>query len=274
MGYQKATLIISVYNNTTALTAVLESLKLQTNSNFELIISEDAEHEEMRCFIRDYDYQGELNHLTQKDDGWNKNAALNKAIQASKTDYLIFIDGDCVLHPRFVEFHLLLAEEQSILAGKRIKLDSESSAMLLDSRLKPEAMNGYVLKNFKRIKNRGAGFVEEGIFIDPKSIWGFIPGMRSMYQLKGCNMSFPKKAIIAINGFDEDYIRPAIGEDIDLGWRFEQAGYKLKSVRNLAVQYHLYHPENWTDQSENIREMNVKKAQNLFVCKNGLRKLS
>jgi len=54
-------------------------------------------------------------------------------------------------------------------------------------------------------------------------------------------MSFSKKAIIAINGFDEDYILPAIGEDIDLSWRFIQAGFKHKSVRNMAVQYHLHH---------------------------------
>ena len=94
-----------------------------------------------------------------------------------------------------------------------------------------------------------------------------------MYQLKGCNMSCSKKAIYAINGFDEDYIRPAIGEDIDLTWRFEKAGYRLKSVRNLAVQYHLYHKENWIDQSENIKEMEEKKARNEYICKNGIDKI-
>ena len=54
-------------------------------------------------------------------------------------------------------------------------------------------------------------------------------------------MSFSKAAILEINGFDEDYIRPAIGEDIDLTWRFIAAGYHLVAARNLAVQYHLYH---------------------------------
>jgi GT2 family glycosyltransferase len=131
-------------------------------------------------------------------------------------------------------------------------------------------MNHYLLKNYSKLKKQGARFIEEGFFIHPQKILGFIPSLRKMHQLKGCNMSFPKQAIYNINGFDEDYTRPAIGEDIDLTWRFQRAGYQLKSVRNLAVQYHLYHKENWTDQTENIMLMNTKKKQNMFICKNGL----
>ena len=78
-------------------------------------------------------------------------------------------------------------------------------------------------------------------------------------------MSFHRKAIEAINGFDEDYVKPAVGEDVDLLWRFEGLGYELKSVRNLAVQYHLY-------QEENLRIMKSNQQANRFVCKNGLKK--
>lgn len=58
----------------------------------------------------------------------------------------------------------------------------------------------------------------------------------------------------------------AIGEDIDISWRFEAAGHKLFSLRNLAVEYHLYHKENWSDQSVNEAMMNKKmKIKNIFV---------
>jgi hypothetical protein len=76
-----------------------------------------------------------------------------------------------------------------------------------------------------------------------------------------------------INGFDEDYILPAIGEDIDLTWRFKGLGIRLFSVRNLAVQYHLYHKENWTDQSVNENMMKEKSIMKRFVCDNGLKKM-
>jgi GT2 family glycosyltransferase len=272
MEFERSTLIISVYNNTTALKAVLDSVQQQTVKPDEVIVSEDAMHDSMKRFIADYPFNGKLIHFTQPDVGWQKNIALNKAIKASTTDYLIFIDGDCVLHPRFIEFHLKKSNSNTILGGKRIKLDEESSNLLISGKLTPQTMNSYVLNNYSTLKSKGAKFIEEGVFIRPGTFLGFIPQLRGMTQLKGCNMSFPKKAIVDINGFDEDYTKPAIGEDIDLTWRFVMAGYKLKSLRNTAVQYHLYHKENWTDQTENKAMMQQKMAIKQYVCINGLAK--
>jgi GT2 family glycosyltransferase len=266
----KATLIVSVYNNIPFLKAVLDSAKLQTEQDFEIIISEDAEHPEVAEFLRNYQYPGTILHLTQPDKGWQKNRALNRAIAKASTNYLIFIDGDCVLHPRFIEFHVKLAQPNLILAGKRIKLDATSSEWLLTHPNGTEKFQSYLLKNFIRLKKRGAKFIEEGFFINPKGILGFIPQLRNMYQLKGCNMSFSKEAILAINGFDETYTKPAVGEDIDLVWRFERAGYKLGSVRNLAIQYHLFHKEGWTDQEENVAKMNQNIANDQYFAVQGL----
>lgn len=265
-----ASLILSVYKNTKALASVLDSLTFQTDNRFEVIIAEDGDSPEMKEFLSEYRPTVDYKHLCQEDLGWRKNKILNKAILAAKSDWLIFVDGDCVLHPRFIEFHLKRSHPKLILAGKRIKLDALSSQLILDKQLPLPEINRYIRKNRLSIKKMGGRFVEEGLFIDPMGIAGIIPRLRTMHQLKGCNMSFHKEAIYAINGFDEDYTRPAIGEDIDLTWRFKKAGYRLSSLRNMAVQYHLHHPENWTDQEENIKMMREKQSQNEFICKNGL----
>ncbi len=252
--------------------AVLKSLPGQTFRNFEVIISEDGESEEMREFLSQVKLPFTLRHLTQEDIGWRKNRALNRAILEAKSDWLIFIDGDCVLHPRFMEFHWKMAEEKFILAGKRIKLDPKTSQLLISGNFKPEEMNSRILANFSKIKKQGGAFLEEGLFINPSGMLGFLTKIRKMRHLKGCNMSFHRKSIEAINGFDEDYIKPAVGEDADLLWRFQGLGYELKSVRNLAVQYHLFHKESWTDQDENLRIMKSNQQANRFICKNGLKK--
>ncbi len=251
----------------------MHSVEKQTFRDFEVIISEDGESTEMREYIGSLKSAFPILHLTQPDVGWRKNQALNRAIQAATADWLVFIDGDCVLHPRFLEFHWSMREEKSILAGKRVKLDPETSTKLLSGEYPLEKMGKVVRQNSSKIKKNGGGFLEEGVFIDPKGWLGFIPRLRKMSQLKGCNMSFHRKAIEAINGFDEDYIRPAVGEDIDLHWRFEGVGYHLKSLRNLAVQYHLWHRESWTDQEENMEIMRQNQAKSQFVCKNGIKKL-
>jgi cellulose synthase/poly-beta-1,6-N-acetylglucosamine synthase-like glycosyltransferase len=85
----------------------------------------------VKAFCEAYDFIHDYQHLTQPDVGWRKNHALNKAIRAAKSDWLIFVDGDCVLHPRFVEFHVRLSGEKNIVAGKRVKLNDELSELLL-----------------------------------------------------------------------------------------------------------------------------------------------
>ena len=269
-----ASLIISTYKNVEFLNAVIKSVFRQTDRRVEIIISEDGECEHTKEFVSELRSPLPLRHLTQPDVGWRKNKALNRAILASTTDYLIFIDGDCMLHPRFIEFHLKFASDKSILAGKRVKLDPHTSALLLNDQLVVSQMNAYLLKNFTSLKRQKAKFIEEGIFINPRGPFAFIPAIRAMHQLKGCNMSFSKKAIYSINGFDEDYINPAIGEGIDLTWRFKMAGFRIKSLRNLAVQYHLHHKECWTEQVINHDLMLRKQKSGSVICSNGLIKTS
>ena len=267
----KASVIISVYDNTRLLKPVLDSLKQQTEKNFEIILSEDGQSEEMKIFVADYPFMNDFQHLTQKDNGWQKNKALNTAIRHAKSDWLIFIDGDCVLHPRFVEMHLRFAGETVILAGKRVKLDSETSLFLENNM--PEAIGEMQKKCIRKLfTGRGkTTFIEESIFISPDGWLRFIPGLRKANRLTGSNMSFSKKAIYAINGFDEEYTLPAVGEDTDLFWRFRAAGFQVKPVRNLAVQYHLYHSENWNDNTENLKRMLKNQSENRYICICGIK---
>ena len=267
----KASVIVSVYDNTKFLKLVLDSLKIQSEKNFEIIISEDGQSEEMKTFVADYPFVNDFQHLSQEDDGWRKNKALNNAVRHANADWLIFIDGDCVLHPRFVEMHLRYAGETVILAGKRVKLDSETSLFLENNM--PEAIGEMQKKCIRKLfTGRGkTTFIEESIFISPDGWLRFIPGLRKANRLTGSNMSFSKKAIYAINGFDEEYTLPAVGEDTDLFWRFRAAGFQVKPVRNLAVQYHLYHSENWNDNTENLKRMLKNQSENRYICTCGIK---
>jgi len=265
----KASLIIAIYDNIRFLKVVLDSLHYQTEKDFEIIIAEDGKSAIVKEFLDNYPFEQPWQHLTQEDAGWQKNKAMNMAIRAAKSDWLIFIDGDCVLHHRFIEMHLRYSNKNRILAGKRVKLDTSSSRFIIDESSNIPNMQKYLLK--KLINGKGLiRYIEEGFFISPDNLLGFIPKIRKLNHLTGSNMSFSKKAIYSINGFDEDYLLPAVGEDYDLTWRFNAAGFKHFSVRNLAIQYHLQHKENWVDQTVNMEIYKMKRQENKFVCKNGL----
>lgn len=256
----KATLIISVYTNTRALEAVLNSLKQQTEQDIELIISEDGECATMREFVSRYDFPWPMQHFTQPDQGWRKERALNRAIMAAQTDWLIFIDGDCVLHPRFIEYHLRYRQRGVMLAGKRVKLNPE---------LSERCMRGERLHLFLYLfARRGCRYVEEAFFCSCAQ-WL----RRPVKHLVGSNMSMHKSDLIAINGFDENYTLPATGEDYDIEWRLQAIGCKIVSLRNLAVQYHLHHRENWSDQQINMDYCRRQQQSNTFICHNGISKL-
>lgn len=256
----KASLIISVYRNVAALEAVLLSLRRQTEQDFEVILSEDGQDEQMAAFIQGYDFPWPMQHLTQEDKGWRKNKALNAAIMAARADWLIFIDGDCVLHPRFIEMHVRYSAPHVVLAGKRVKLNPDLSERV--QRGERVALFPYLLNK------RGCRLVEEGFYLSIAHLL-----RRPVRHLTGSNMSMSKEDILAINGFDENYTLPAIGEDYDIEWRLPANGCKIVSLRNLAVQYHLYHPENWTDDSQNMAYFNQIKQQRQIICKNGIRKI-
>ncbi|MGK6351987.1 glycosyltransferase [Parapedobacter sp. DT-150] len=266
-------LIISVYKNALFLKTVLDALHFQTVLPDEIIVSEDGDSPEMRDFLLNYD-SGKLNivHLTQADQGWQKNKALNRAIVAASYEYLIFIDGDCVPHTRFIQNHLRLSHPVHILAGKRVKLGPLYSEKLRHTPL-PRFQQGLVWQ-MARMQKDGAKFAEEGLYFPLNNVTKAAICRFGISSIKGCNFSCYKAAILAINGFDEDYVRPAVGEDDDLVWRFQGLGYQVVSVKHFAIQYHLYHAESWTSREENVALLREKQASGQYRCLNGIEKLS
>lgn len=256
----KASLIISVYKDTEALLAILRSLEKQTEQDFEVIISEDGEDEKMAALVASYKWRWPMQHLTQADEGWRKERALNQAVVAAKSDWLVFIDGDCVLHPRFMEYHIHYQQRGVMLAGKRVKLNAD-----LSERCKREEKIAFFPYLFWR---RGCRYVEEAFYC------GLAQWLRRpVKHLVGSNMSMSREDLLAINGFDENYTRPATGEDYDIEWRMMANGCTIVSLRNLAVQYHMYHPENWSEQSANVAYCREKQQRNEVYCPNGIRKV-
>lgn len=116
--------IVSVYKDTEALDLILNSLLNQTIDDFEIIISEDCESIEMQTYLKKYKDNKKITHLSQEDNGWQKNVALNKAVRHAKGDYLIFIDGDIIPYRDFVEKHKQNITHSRILCGKRVELGS------------------------------------------------------------------------------------------------------------------------------------------------------
>ncbi|RZV18373.1 glycosyltransferase [Aliarcobacter butzleri] len=241
--YPKCSIIISVYKDTDSLDLILESLCNQTIIPDEIIISEDGNSIEMSDYVKvakEKYKKLDINHLFQEDIGWRKNIALNRAIVASKYEYLIFIDGDCVPFDDFIENHLGQATKRIVLAGKRVELGEKITREIRSKKLTVSKLtNNYWLYVIKLINDK-TRHLEDILHISYKSFLSQYIKKEVNYII-GCNWSAFKEDILEINGFDETYTLPSVGEDVDLGWRFRGLGIELKSCRYNANLVHLYH---------------------------------
>lgn len=272
MPYPKSTLIISVYKDTESLAFILESLEHQTILPDEIIISEDGNSTEMAEFVTAQKNSfPNLVHLTQEDDGWRKNIAMNNAIKAAKNEYLIFIDGDCVPYSTFIQGHVENAQKGVVLCGKRFELGAKFTNKIKTHKLTMSELEKKFLWYLPSMIKDGARHIEEGFYFPSGSFLSNI-SKRYVRYIIGCNYSCYKEDFIKINGLDETYRLPSVGEDIDLGWRFRGLGIELRSCRNNACMMHLWHKKRFSmeEQIINNKILKVNFDQNRFVCENGL----
>lgn len=96
---------------------------------------------------------------------------------------------------------------------------------------------------------------------------------RKNSHIAGCNWSCYKKELEMINGYDEDFTLPTTGEDSDIERRLRHFGVVMKSCRNAANVIHLYHEKNFNPEITQKTEALMATKKDIFVCKNGLKKL-
>jgi glycosyltransferase involved in cell wall biosynthesis len=268
----RATVVISVYNDPGALGCIVAALRQQTEKRFQAVLSEDGQCVSMRRAAdemrRDFP---DLVHLTQEDRGFRKTRALNRALLAAAAERLLFLDGDCVPHRRWVEDHLRHAAPGKVCVGRRVNLGPRSSHWL---RRRPQRIRLFqnrlcYLLSAPLLRLDGTRNYEVGL---ASPLLQTLHGEKRRFIL-GCNFSCAKGDLLAINGFNEDFVHPGAGEDTDLEWRLESRGVRLSSLRFLAPVFHLHHGANWTTSPENERIMQAAKERHEAYCRNGIEKV-
>ena len=226
-------IIITTYNRPEALTLVLKSIEDQTFYPYEVIIADDGSSFSTQDAIINYKKNSNLNiiHSWHEDNGFRASEARNKAIALSQGEYLILIDGDMVLHSKFIQNHISNSENGFFIQGTRVLLNQRSTKMAI------EEMKTNFSFFSKGVKNR-----KNAIYSNFFSKF-FLKKSNNLQGIKTCNMSFFKKDCIKINGFNNSF-RGWGREDSEFAVRLLNNGIKRKNLRFNGIQFHLWHPEN------------------------------
>ncbi|MCB2206474.1 glycosyltransferase [bacterium] len=266
----QASVVIAVYNKPESLQFLLEAYAQQSMREFEIIVADDGSGPEIERVVAEARAQHalELQHLWHEDDGWRKNVMLNNAVRAARTPYMIFTDGDCLPHRRFVEDHVRYSEEGRYCCGRRAEMSARWTARLTLERVREGMYQRIGLSEWWDGITGRAQRVEDGLRFES-------PRLRNILHaaprgMLGSNFSVHRQALERVNGFDEVYDGPGCGEDSDVQLRLDRAGYTCKSLRHLAIQYHMYHPATRVPQRCLDRFAQVQ-AGNSIRCSRGLR---
>ncbi len=237
----KTAVVVTTYNRPDALMAVLAGYRAQRDAEFELVIADDGSTAATRELVDAFKARANfpVNHVWHEDQGFRAAAIRNRAIAATRADYVIFSDGDCVPPPYFVAQHQRLAEPGWFVAGNRALLSAAFTVRVLREKI---AIHEWTRAHWfaawaRRDINRWLPLVTlpDGNF--RKS------APQRWEGVKTCNLAAWRADLVCVNGLDETYSGWGL-EDSDLVIRLLHSGVQHKSARFAAPVFHLWHAEN------------------------------
>lgn len=256
----KLSVIITTYNSEEWLQKVLVGYSIQTEQDFEVVIADDGSAEKTKLVIDSFSdkFMFPIVHVWQEDNGFQKCKILNKAILKTKSDYLLFTDGDCIPRKDFVAQHLKHQEEGYFLSGGYFKLPMQTSHKIsLENIINQDCFSiSWLIKNGVSKTFKLSKLTKITLFA---SFMNWLTPTKRTFN--GHNTSCYKKDLIAVNGFNE--IMQYGGLDRELGERLFNLGILSKQIRYGAVCLHLDHVRAYFNQDEwnknlALRAYNIK----------------
>ena len=233
--------IVTTYNRSDALRAVLQGYAAQSSHDFELLVADDGSKEDTATVVKEFARSApfEVKHVWQPDEGFRAAAARNRALAQAQRDYVVFTDGDCIPSSHFVRRHQQLAEPGWFLSANRVLLSPRFTEQVVKHKLPVHEWSAarWSLAWLKRDINRLLPLLHL-----PDGKWRKTKA-QTWQGAKTCNLSAWLSDLVRVNGFNEAFNGWGL-EDSDLVIRLLHAGVQHKNARFAAPVFHLWHHEN------------------------------
>ena len=237
---QLVSVVITTYNRSDALLAVLDGLVLQTDRNFEVVVADDGSRPEQQRILNGSQVAHNLRvtHVWHPDVGFTASRIRNRGVAASKGDYVIFLDGDCVPEVDFIARHKLLAQTGFFVNGSRVLLSAEMTSRVLTG---VEDICGR--SPWFWVQQRLGGHISKLTGLLRLPDWPMrIDRAFSWKGIRSCNMGVWRSDFERVDGFDESYVGWG-HEDADLVLRLHNSGVVRKNGYCATEVFHLWHKE-------------------------------
>jgi glycosyltransferase involved in cell wall biosynthesis len=205
---RKYSVIIPIYNRPEELDELLESLKLQTYTDFEIIIVEDGSELSSEQIAKKFAHVLHIQYFSKKNEG--QGFARNYGAEYAKGEFLVFFDSDVIVPPKYFETVELFLQKNNIEAfGGEDKASVDFSVF---QKALSYAMTSILTTGGIRNTNKNIG---------------------GSYQIRSYNCGIKLALFKKIGGFK----KTNMGEDMELNNRLEKIG-TIKCLIPHAGVYH------------------------------------
>ena len=188
----KVSVVVATYNGDRTLKACLDSLRRLNYPDYEVILVDDGSTDSTRQITSAYDRVRCLRH----EQNLGLSAARNTGLAAATGEIIAFTDSDC------------RADEDWLYYLVGDLLNGSFAGVGGPNLLPPDDSH-----------------IAAAVMVSPGGPAHVMLTDRQAEHIPGCNMAFYKWALLETGGFDPLF-RQA-GDDVDICWRLEQAGYKI-----------------------------------------------
>jgi GT2 family glycosyltransferase len=197
----RVSVVVCSYNGGGTLEQCLASLGQLDYPAYEVIVVNDGSTDETRAILARFP---EVRAIHQPNRGLS--VARNVGLRAASGAIVAYTDSDCFADPDWLT-HLVY------------QLQRSGAAAVGGPNLTPED-----------------GWLAACVGAAPGQPTHVLESDQVAEHIPGCNMAFRREALEAINGFDPRYRKA--GDDVDVCWRLQQAGYWITFAPGAFVWHH------------------------------------
>jgi glycosyltransferase involved in cell wall biosynthesis len=212
--------IIPTLNRQKLLISLLRDLLIQDYPAFEIIVVDQTQADYQPLIDLIEKHLDRIRYFRFRKEGLT--SARNFGIKKSRGDILLFLDDDVKISKNFIRNHIRNYEDPIIggVGGRVITQSAEKDPEVLAK------MVGYIDK---------FGLLRGTHYNCPNRL-------EEKTTPRGCNMSFSRKAVEKVGGFDENFIGSCFREETDFSLSVLRKGFKLVFDPKPWV-IHLYVPK-------------------------------
>jgi GT2 family glycosyltransferase len=197
----KVSVVVCTYNGGRTLEQCLRSLLALDYPDYEVIVVDDGSTDDTPAILARFPG---VRAARQANGGLS--AARNVGLRAAAGAVVAYTDSDCYADPDWLG---LLVDQ----------LERSGAAAVGGPNLSPED-----------------GRLAACVAASPGQPAHVLESDQEAEHIPGCNMAFRREALEAINGFDPQFRKA--GDDVDVCWRLQQAGYWITFAPGAFVWHH------------------------------------